>query len=112
MYDSIPVEIETLARTQGLSADLVYEIYLVEFARLERSARIMTFVPIFAWQQTQQRITELCQPAVGLPLAATDRRVSDPSGAHRPAKATVDWRANRCRSRKSGASAMLSPLSS
>ena len=50
-------EIESLARETGTPVDTVQEIYRVERDKLERSARIKTFVSVLA----QQRVKALLQ---------------------------------------------------
>jgi Protein of unknown function (DUF3562) len=46
-------EIELLARETGTPVDTVQEIYRVERDRLERSARIKTFVSVLAHQRVK-----------------------------------------------------------
>jgi hypothetical protein len=46
-------EIELLARETGTPVDTVREIYRVECDRLERSARIKTFVSVLAHQRVK-----------------------------------------------------------
>ncbi len=50
-------EIELLARKTGVPVDTVHEIYRVERDKLERSARIKTFVSVLA----QRRVKALLQ---------------------------------------------------
>jgi Protein of unknown function (DUF3562) len=50
-------QIELLARETGTPVDTVQEIYRVEHDKLERSARIKTFVAVLA----QQRVKALLQ---------------------------------------------------
>jgi hypothetical protein len=50
-------ELESLARETGTPVDTVQEIYRVEHDKLERSARIKTFVSVLA----QQRVKALLQ---------------------------------------------------
>lgn len=45
--------IELLARETGTPVDRVQEIYRVECERLERSARVKTFVPVLAHQRVK-----------------------------------------------------------
>jgi hypothetical protein len=46
-------EIEFLARETGTPVDTVQEIYRVELDKLDRSARIKTFVPLLAHQRVK-----------------------------------------------------------
>jgi hypothetical protein len=46
-------EIELLAREAGVPVDTVKEIYRVEFDKLERSARIKTFVSVLAHRRVK-----------------------------------------------------------
>jgi hypothetical protein len=46
-------EIELLARKTGTPVDTVQEIYRVELDKLERSARIKTFVSVLAHQRVK-----------------------------------------------------------
>jgi Protein of unknown function (DUF3562) len=46
-------EIEFLARKTGTPVDTVKEIYRIERDKLERSARIQTFVPLLAHQRVK-----------------------------------------------------------
>jgi len=46
-------EIESLARETGTSVDTVQEIYRVERDKLERSARIKTFVSVLAHRRVK-----------------------------------------------------------
>jgi len=46
-------EIESLAREAGVPVDTVKEIYRVELDKLERSARIKTFVPVLAHRRVK-----------------------------------------------------------
>lgn len=55
--DAKESEIELLARETGTPVDTVQEIYRVERDKLERSARIKTFVSVLA----QQRVKALLQ---------------------------------------------------
>lgn len=50
-------QLELLARETGTPVDTVQEIYRVEHEKLERSARIKTFVSVLA----QQRVKALLQ---------------------------------------------------
>lgn len=49
-------EIELLARETGTPVDTVQEIYQVERDKLERSARIKTFVSVLAHQRVKTRL--------------------------------------------------------
>ena len=51
--DATESEIEVLARETGTPVDTVQEIYRVERDRLERSARIKTFIPILAHRRVK-----------------------------------------------------------
>jgi hypothetical protein len=51
--DSRDSEIELLARKTGTSVDTVQEIYRVERDKLERSARIKTFVSVLAHRRVK-----------------------------------------------------------
>jgi Protein of unknown function (DUF3562) len=46
-------EIESLARETGTAVDTVQEIYRVERDKLDRSARIKTFVPVLAHRRVK-----------------------------------------------------------
>jgi hypothetical protein len=46
-------EIESLARKTGTPVDTVEEIYRIERGKLERSARIQTFVSLLAHQRVK-----------------------------------------------------------
>jgi len=49
-------EIELLARETGTPVDTVREIYRVERDRLDRSARIKTFVAVLAHRRVKARL--------------------------------------------------------
>jgi hypothetical protein len=49
-------EIESLARETGAPVDTVEEIYRVERDKLERSARIKTFVPVLTHRRVKDRL--------------------------------------------------------
>jgi hypothetical protein len=55
----LPTEIEQLAQARGLAADWVYEIYLAEYARIARTAKIMSFVSILAWRAMLHQLVTL-----------------------------------------------------
>jgi hypothetical protein len=46
-------EIELLARETGTPVDTVQKLYRVEHDKLERSARIKTFVPLLAYRHVK-----------------------------------------------------------
>ena len=49
-------EIERLARETDMPVDLVHEIYDIEHAKLDRIARIKTFVPVLAHRRVKARL--------------------------------------------------------
>lgn len=51
-------EIENLARETDMPVALVEKIYTIERARLERTARITTYVPVLIHQHVKARLRE------------------------------------------------------
>jgi hypothetical protein len=51
-------EIESLARETDMPVELVQEIYTSERAKLERTARIKTFVAVLVHRQVKARLRE------------------------------------------------------
>lgn len=51
-------EIESLARETDMPVELVQEIYTSERAKLERTARIKTFVPVLVHRQVKALLRE------------------------------------------------------
>jgi hypothetical protein len=51
-------EIESLARETDMPVELVQEIYTSERARLERTARIKTFVPVLIHRHVKDLLRE------------------------------------------------------
>jgi Protein of unknown function (DUF3562) len=49
-------EIEQLARETHMPVDLVDQIYNIEHAKLDRSARIKTFVPVLTRRRVKARL--------------------------------------------------------
>jgi Protein of unknown function (DUF3562) len=50
--------IESLARETNTPLDTVREIYRLEHDKLERSARVKTFVPVLAHRRVKARLQE------------------------------------------------------
>ncbi len=51
-------EIQTLADREGVSVDLVREIYTAELEKLKANARILDFVPVLATNRLKRRLRE------------------------------------------------------
>jgi hypothetical protein len=51
-------EIESLARETDMPVELVQEIYRTEHARLERTARIKTYVPVLIHRHVKALLRE------------------------------------------------------
>jgi hypothetical protein len=56
-------EIELLARETDMPVELVHEIYTIEHAKLERAARIKTYVPVLI----RRHVKALLQAQSGVP---------------------------------------------
>jgi hypothetical protein len=52
----VDAEIELLARETDMPLDLVQEIYVSEREKLERTARIKTFVPVLTHRHVKARL--------------------------------------------------------
>jgi len=61
--------IESLARETETPADIVESIYVIEHSKLERVARIKTFVPVLASRRVKRLLSDV-------------RDADDPSGVH------------------------------
>jgi hypothetical protein len=51
-------EMQTLADQEGVSVDLVRELYRAELEKLKASARILDFVPVLATNRLKRRLRE------------------------------------------------------
>jgi len=54
----VEAEIEMLAREADMPFELVHEIYVSEREKLERTARIKTFVPVLTHRHVKARLRE------------------------------------------------------
>jgi len=51
--------IESLAREMEMPADVVKDIYVIEHSKLERVARIKTFVPVLASRRVKRLLSHV-----------------------------------------------------